>query len=130
MAADERPDTYDLDDGPAPAPPLPGQVEVESELNDLIDVVAAELMVHAQNCVRAFGDFHLALSGGSTPIPLYERLMYDPVLRSFPWTRTHLWIVDEPLRPPSTTRSRTTGTSGRSSSTTRASRPSRSIPCG
>jgi 6-phosphogluconolactonase len=45
--------------------------------------------------VRAFGDFHLALSGGSTPQPLYRRLMYDPNYRDLPWKRTHLWLVDE-----------------------------------
>ncbi len=99
MTSEPRPDTYDLDDSPMPSPSLPGEVLVDSDRDDLIDAVAAEMMIHAQNCVRAFGDFHLALSGGSTPMPLYERLMYDPVLRSFPWSRTHLWIVDERCVP-------------------------------
>jgi 6-phosphogluconolactonase len=44
-------------------------------------------------------DFHLALSGGSTPFPLYRRLMLDPDFRDFPWRRTHLWIVDERCVP-------------------------------
>lgn len=99
MTSEPRPDTYDLDDVPVPPPALPGEVEIEDDPDELIDVIAAELMVHAQNCVRAFGDFHLALSGGSTPMPLYERLMYDPNLRQFPWSRTHLWIVDERCVP-------------------------------
>jgi 6-phosphogluconolactonase len=68
---------------------------VRDTVDDLIDSLAADLVVHAHNCVRTFGSFHLALSGGSTPIPLYRRLMYDPNYRNLPWTKTHLWIVDE-----------------------------------
>ncbi len=81
---------------PAPAKPnLPGSVVIRPSADDLIDAIASELLLHATSCVRKFGDFHLALSGGSTPLPLYRRLMYDPVYRQLPWKRTHLWIVDE-----------------------------------
>jgi 6-phosphogluconolactonase len=82
-----------------PAPPLPGQVVIARSVDELIDSLAADLVVHAENCVRQFGDFHLALSGGSTPQPLYERLMYDPNYRRLPWRRTHLWVVDERCVP-------------------------------
>jgi 6-phosphogluconolactonase len=82
-----------------PKPPLPGSVRVEATADAILDAVAADLVAHAIECVRAFGDFHLALSGGSTPFPLYERLMYDPACRSLPWRRTHLWIVDERCVP-------------------------------
>lgn len=87
-------DVYELDPRPMP-PRLPGTVIVREDLDGLLDAMAADLLVHANNCVRAFGDFHLALSGGSTPTPFYRRLMIDPGLREFPWKRTHLWIVDE-----------------------------------
>lgn len=78
-----------------PKPNLPGTVVVRESVDDVIDAMLADLMMHASGCVRAFGDFHLALSGGSTPEPLYRRLMYDVATREFPWKRTHLWIVDE-----------------------------------
>lgn len=81
---------------PLPAKPaLPGSVVVRPTPDEVIDSIAADVFVQANACVRAFGDFHLALSGGSTPEPLYQRLMYDPGYRSLPWKRTHLWIVDE-----------------------------------
>lgn len=89
-----HPDPYQLEPIPS-APRLPGVVILRATTDEAIDAAAAEMMLHAQNCVRQFGAFHLALSGGSTPIPLYERLMIDPALRSFPWEATHLWIVDE-----------------------------------
>jgi 6-phosphogluconolactonase len=76
-------------------PPLPGTVVLRETADDLIDAAAADLLFQAKSCVRTFGDFHLALSGGTTPEPLYRRLMYDPNYRDLPWKRTHLWIVDE-----------------------------------
>jgi 6-phosphogluconolactonase len=81
-------------------PDLPGTVLVRETVDELLDAAGADLFVQAKNCVRAFGDFHLALSGGSTPEPLYKRLMYDPGLRELPWKRTHLWVVDERRVPP------------------------------
>lgn len=80
-------------------PPLPGEVIAIENVDELIDRLAADMIVHAENCVRQFGDFHLALSGGNTPQPLYERLMYDPNCRRMPWRRTHLWMVDERCVP-------------------------------
>jgi 6-phosphogluconolactonase len=76
-------------------PVLPGTVVIRESADEVIDAIAADLFMHARNCVRTFGDFHLALSGGSTPEPLYRRLMYDPGFRELPWKRTHLWLVDE-----------------------------------
>ncbi len=76
-------------------PPLPGEVFVAETIDQLLDLLAAELVVQAVACQRRFGDFELALSGGSTPQLLYDRLMYDPNCRQLPWPRTHLWLVDE-----------------------------------
>jgi 6-phosphogluconolactonase len=85
---------YELEPEPE-APPLPGETILRADAHDLISALAADLLIHAKNCVRAFGDVHLALSGGSTPMPLYNRLMTDPLYRDFPWGFAHLWIVDE-----------------------------------
>ena len=90
---------YELDVPELIPPDLPGDVIAIEDADDLIDRVAAELVLHAENCVRQFGDFHLALSGGPLQEPLYERLMYDPNYRRLPWRRVHLWIVDEPSVP-------------------------------
>ena len=91
--------TYELADDPLPRPELPGTVIVARSRSETLDAVGMDLLGYSQACVRTFGDFHLALSGGSTPMPLYERLMYDPEFRAFPWRRTHLWIVDERCVP-------------------------------
>lgn len=88
------------DPTPPAKPALPGSVILRQTTEEVIDAMAADLLFQARSCVRAFGDFHLALSGGATPEPLYERLMIDPALREFPWMRTHLWVVDERRVPP------------------------------
>ncbi len=95
---------YELEEQPPPGPPLPGEVLVAAT-DELLDMLAAEIVVQAKACVRRHGDFHLALSGGRTPQPLYERLMYDPDCRQLPWTRTQLWLVDERIVPPDDGRS-------------------------
>ncbi len=76
-------------------PNLPGSVIVRDTVDEVLDVLGVDLFCQAKACVRGFGDFHLALSGGSTQEPFYRKLMTDPALREFPWKRTHLWVVDE-----------------------------------
>jgi len=77
------------------APSLPGTVVLRPDAEHLHAALGSHLLIHAKNCARAFGDFHLALSGGSTPLPFYQRLMIDPAFRELPWKQTHLWLVDE-----------------------------------
>jgi 6-phosphogluconolactonase/glucosamine-6-phosphate isomerase/deaminase len=76
-------------------PRLPGQGVVREDADRAIDAAAADLYFQSLACVRAFGDFHLALGGGPQAEPLYRRLMYDPGLRELPWKRTHLWLAHE-----------------------------------
>ncbi len=78
---------------------------VAESADQLADLLAAEIVVQAKAAVRRFGDFELALSGGNTPLLLYERLMYDADYRQLPWQRTHLWLVDERVVPPEDERS-------------------------
>ena len=86
---------YDIAPAGRPGPELLGRVVVRDTPEALVDAIGADLLFQAKACVRAFGDFHLALSGGTTPQDLYRRLMYDPNYRDLPWKRTHLWMVDE-----------------------------------
>ncbi|MBM4009021.1 MAG: 6-phosphogluconolactonase [Planctomycetes bacterium] len=83
-------------DGPSPSvPPLWGRVQVSADPHEAAEALGSDLMEQAHACVASMGDFHLALSGGSTPFPFYQSLMTDPMYRRLPWDRTHLWIVDE-----------------------------------
>lgn len=88
------PDPYDL----APdvsAPDLPGRVVLRESGEDVYDAAASELFTLSIDCVRAFGDFHLALSVSPSLEGLFQRLMVDPKFRAMPWDRTHLWLAWE-----------------------------------
>ncbi len=78
---------------------LSGERIIVPDTDELVDKIAADLAEAAVEAVSERGVFHLALSGGSTPKVLYRRLMIDPKFRSFPWDRTHVWIVDDRVVP-------------------------------
>lgn len=79
-----------------PRPALPGgRVTIRPSADEAYDAVLADLLVHAAGCVRAFGDFHLALDGSPAAEPLLSRMMWDPLVRDLPWKKTHVWLLAE-----------------------------------
>jgi 6-phosphogluconolactonase/glucosamine-6-phosphate isomerase/deaminase len=94
-------ETYELEPE-LPTPDLPGHVVVQPTDGEVADAIAADLFQHAMNCVRAHGDFHIALPSGVSPLKLYTTLMIDPAYREMPWKRTHLWMVSADARDQST----------------------------
>ena len=74
---------------------LTGNVIVEPDAEALHARLGHDLLDAARKAVNARGTFHLALSGGGTPEPFYERLATDLSFREMPWKDTHVWVVDE-----------------------------------
>ncbi|KAM4613482.1 GDH/6PGL endoplasmic bifunctional protein [Polymixia lowei] len=66
---------------------------------ELVERLAADLQAAAEAAVSEGGTFHLALSGGASPLALFYRLAQHHF--SFPWRNTHVWMVDERCVPPS-----------------------------
>jgi len=58
----------------------------------LLDALSEILCAEAQRAVQERGSFHLALSGGTTPEPLYRAMA---ARHDFPWQKTEVYIVDE-----------------------------------
>lgn len=57
---------------------------------------AAELFVKtAQEAVQQNGRFTVALTGGSSPVQLYELLAQQPYLEQVPWNKTFVFWGDE-----------------------------------
>ncbi|XP_077430480.1 GDH/6PGL endoplasmic bifunctional protein isoform X2 [Vanacampus margaritifer] len=71
---------------------------VSAWAEELVERLAADIQEAAEAAVLQDGVFHLALSGGSTPIALFHRLALHHF--SFPWSNTHIWMVDERCVPP------------------------------
>jgi 6-phosphogluconolactonase len=55
----------------------------------------------ANEAVDQHGFFAVALSGGSTPKALFERLCHPPYESQLPWKKIHLFWSDERAVPPS-----------------------------
>lgn len=70
---------------------------VSAWAEQLVEQLAADVQQAAEAAVRESGVFHLALSGGSTPLALFHRLALHHF--TFPWTQTHVWMVDERCVP-------------------------------
>lgn len=78
-----------------PQPKLTGPVHVFPDHDALFESLGDALLNAAREAVDARGAFHLALSGGSGPVPFFMRLMTDLRYRALPWEKTHVWQVDE-----------------------------------
>ncbi|XP_015237584.1 PREDICTED: GDH/6PGL endoplasmic bifunctional protein [Cyprinodon variegatus] len=71
---------------------------VSAWTEELVERLAADMQEAAEKAVQENGVFHLALSGGSSPLALFHRLVLHHF--SFPWRDTHIWMVDERCVPP------------------------------
>lgn len=75
---------------------------------DLADVVwkAANYFVEqAAAAIAARGAFHVALSGGTTPLPMYALLAFDEWRVRLDWTKVHAYFSDERCVPPDSAQS-------------------------
>lgn len=59
----------------------------------LISLLAENIFKAAQAAVKERNVFHIAFSGGKTPVLLFKKLVNNFPL--FPWQHTHIWQVDE-----------------------------------
>jgi 6-phosphogluconolactonase len=57
--------------------------------------VAARWVALADEAIAERGAFHVALSGGSTPAHLYERLAHPDTIQQVDWPRIHVFWGDE-----------------------------------
>lgn len=72
------------------------KLEILANPDDLARQVADWLL---EKAVKTAGTFAVALSGGTTPRQLYERLARASYRDTFPWSRTHWFWGDERFVP-------------------------------
>ena len=80
--------------------PVEPAVKVFKDMNALSRAVADLVLDCALASIKARERFILALSGGSTPKQLFSFFAADPWRRELPWSKTHLFWVDERCVPP------------------------------
>ena len=77
------------------------EVVIYADLSTLIDGAAGFVEEAADEAIAARGSFNVALSGGNTPRPVYQRLASAKI----DWTRVHVFFGDERCVPPQDARS-------------------------
>ena len=75
-------------------------VVVLPDLNALVEEAAGRWTEIAKAAVSERGEFTIALSGGRTPRPLYEKMASPPWRDETPWDRTSVFFGDERRVPP------------------------------
>jgi 6-phosphogluconolactonase len=77
-----------------------GELAVLPDTAALADEAARRFVAQAQAAARGGRKFSVALSGGSTPRALYERLARPPFSEQVDWDNTHVFWGDERFVPP------------------------------
>jgi 6-phosphogluconolactonase len=75
-------------------------MQVYPDLESLVSAAAEQVATLAEDAVAARGRFSVALSGGSTPRPVYELLAADEFAARIDWSRVHIFWGDERCVPP------------------------------
>src|SRR5215471_6994261 len=80
-------------------------IQVFPDRQSLIDGTAEYITRIAVDAIAKRNRFTIALSGGSTPRPVYARLATEPFLHQVDWSRVHVFFGDERCVSPDDARS-------------------------
>jgi 6-phosphogluconolactonase len=80
-------------------------IQIFPDRQSLIDGTAEYITRIAVEAIARRKRFTVALSGGSTPRPVYSRLATEPFLHQIDWSRVHVFFGDERCVPPDDPRS-------------------------
>jgi len=74
---------------------LPGRVVVEEGPEEVSASAAETIEALSADAIRSTGVFTIALTGGTTPRPLYERLSREPAASRMAWDAWRVYFGDE-----------------------------------
>jgi 6-phosphogluconolactonase len=77
-----------------------GDLAILTDPAALADEAARHFRALAQAAIADHGRFRVALSGGSTPRALHQRLAQSPLRESVDWANVHIFWGDERMVPP------------------------------
>ena len=78
---------------------LPIHFNIFSGQQALLQAAAEHWILAAQNAINDHGQFSVALTGGSTPRPLYQLLAEEKYASRLDWSRVYLFWGDERMVP-------------------------------
>lgn len=81
-------------------PPSDIRLRIFSDSAALVRCAASTLVSQCEEAIRHRGAFKIALSGGQTPLELFEALASNDWRNHFDWSRMHFFWIDERCVPP------------------------------
>ena len=85
---------------------LPATIRhVFADAGALYATAAEAFARRAREAIAVRGRFHVAMAGGGTPRPVYQRLAQPPFRDTLNWSRIEIWFGDERCVPPDSERS-------------------------
>lgn len=66
-------------------------INIYNFTNEWVDSIVDKIKVCAYNAIKDHGIFNIVLSGGNTPILIFQRL----TLMNLEWNKWHFWLSDE-----------------------------------
>jgi len=76
------------------------EIETFKDISALASRAADIFQAASQEAIQSRGQFFAALSGGTTPVHLFDRLACDPYAARIDWSKTRLFWSDERCVPP------------------------------
>lgn len=76
------------------------EVKVYPDLADLVWAGAEQFVTRAKESITARGVFHVALSGGQTPLPMFALVALPEWRARVDWSRVQVYWADERCVPP------------------------------
>jgi len=76
------------------------QVKIYPNRQALVEAVAEDIVAYAQDAIEQRGQFSIALSGGKTPGPLFDRLASHAFRDRIVWSNVHVFWGDDRTVPP------------------------------
>src|SRR5579859_387754 len=71
------------------------EIKVVADLNALVEEAADRIASAARSAISDHDAFSVALSGGSTPEPVYRRLTEEPYRSAIDWAKVRVYFGDE-----------------------------------
>lgn len=75
-------------------------IEIADNPDELVSRAFQRFVQTAEDTLKKSDRFSIAISGGSTPRPLYKKMGEEPWRSKIPWQQTHIFWVDERCVPP------------------------------
>lgn len=76
-----------------------GNTRIFNDIDSLLDALAKQWQIIAEQSIADHGAFHVALAGGGTPRSFYTRLTKRDMKDAVAWDKVHIYFGDERCVP-------------------------------